>query len=190
MARNNFIRCLSGSTWGEHAKTLRTRALAIVYNSAEYATIVWSRSSHTKKLKPNPTHLLSVLVGAAPAELGRNYVTTKISYHAWANKEHPLHILVPNPQGLRPQRPKSSHPFYCHAAERHNCDHGITEARNEDYTKHQRPKPLTLTLDTTAPPGSDLPRELWVTPNRLRAGVGQFRVEMHKWGLKASSSCA
>ena len=40
MARNNFIRCLSGSTWGANAKTLRTAALAIFYSSAEYATPV------------------------------------------------------------------------------------------------------------------------------------------------------
>ena len=40
MTRNNFIRCLSGSTWDANAKTLRTAALAIVYSSAEYATPV------------------------------------------------------------------------------------------------------------------------------------------------------
>ena len=135
MARNNFIRCLSGSTWGANAKTLRTAALAIVYSSAEYATAVWSRSSHTKKLdvslndtmriitgcvKPTPTHLLPVLSGIAPAKLRRNYVSNKMSYHAWVNKEHPLHSLVPDPQNLRPQRLKSRHPFYRHAAEHHN----------------------------------------------------------------------
>ena len=102
MARSNFIRCLSGSTWGANAKTLRTAALAIVYSSAEYATPVWSRSSHTKKLdvslndtmriitgcvKPTPTHLFPVLSGIAPAKLRRNYVTNKISHHAWVNKE-------------------------------------------------------------------------------------------------------
>ena len=143
MARNNFIRRLSGSTWGSNAKTLRTAALAIVYSSAEYAIPVWSRSSHTKKLdvslndtmriitgcvKPTPTHLLPVLSGIVPAKLRRNYVTNKISYQPWVNKEHPLHSLVPDPQGLRPQRLKSRHPFYRHEAEHHNCDHDIIEA--------------------------------------------------------------
>ena len=149
MERNNFIRCLSGSTWGANAKTLRTAALAIVYSSAEYATPVWSRSSHTKKLdvslndtmriitscvKPTPTHLLFVLSGIAPAMLRRNYVTNKISHHTWVNKEHPLHSLVPDPQNLCPQRLKSRHPFYHHAAEHHNFDHDIIETWNKEWT--------------------------------------------------------
>ena len=52
MARNNFIQRLSGSTWGANAKTHRTAALAVVYNSAEYATPIWSRSSHTSWTHP------------------------------------------------------------------------------------------------------------------------------------------
>ena len=79
-------------------------------------------------VKPTPTHLLPVLSGIAPAKLRRNYVSNKISYHAWVNKEHPLHSLVPDPQNLRPQRLKSRHPFYRHAAEHHNCHHDIIEA--------------------------------------------------------------
>ena len=85
---------------------------------------------------------------------------------------------------------KSRYPFYRHVAEHHNCDHDIIEAWNKEWTKHQRPKQLTITPDTTAPPGSDLPRKLWVILNRLRAGVGRFGAEMHKWGLRTSASCA
>ena len=58
------------------------------------------------------------------------------------------------------------------------------------WTQHQRPKQLTLTLDTTTPPGSNLPRKLWFTLNCLRAGVGRFGAEMYKWGLGTSASCA
>ena len=108
MARNNFIRCLSGSTWGANAKTLRTAALAIVYSSAEYATPARSRSSHTKKLgvslnntmrittgcvKPTSTHLLLVLSGIAQAKLRGSYATNKIPHQSWANKKHPLHTV-------------------------------------------------------------------------------------------------
>ena len=145
MARNNLIRCLSGSTWGANDKTLQTVALAIVNSSAEYATPV--RSSHIKKLdvslneimriitgcvKPSPTPLLPVLSGIAPAKLRRNYVTNKISHHAWANKKHPLHSLVPDSQSLHPQRLKSRHPLYRYAAEHHNCDHNIIETWSEE----------------------------------------------------------
>ena len=140
---------------GANAKTFRTAALVIVYSIAEYATPVWSRSSHNKKLdvslndtmrvitgyvKSTPTHLLPVLSGIAPAKLRRNYITSKIFHHAWAKKEHPLHSLVPDSQSLRPQRLKSHQPFYRHAAEHHNCDHDIMEAWNEEWTKHQRLK--------------------------------------------------
>ena len=117
MARNNFIPCLSGSTWGANAKSLQTAAFSIVYSSAEYTTPVWSRSSHTKELdislsdamriisscmKPTAIHLLPVLSGIAPAKLRRNYVTNNNSYHAWPNKEHPLHSLIPDPQTATP----------------------------------------------------------------------------------------
>ena len=45
-------------------------------------------------------------------------------------------------------------------------------------------------MDTSAPPGSDLPRKLWVDLNHLRAGVGRFGAEMNKSGLRTSDSCA
>ena len=147
MARNNFIRCQSGSTWGANAKTFRTAAPVIVYSSEEYATPVQSRGFHIKKLdiclndtmkiitgcvKPTPAHLPYVLSGIAPAKLRRSYVTNKKSYHAWVNQQHPLHSLVPDPQSLCLQRLKSRRPFYRHAAEHHSCDHDIIEAWNEE----------------------------------------------------------
>ena len=63
MARNNFIRCLCGSTWGANAKTLRTAALAIVHSSAEYVTPEWSRSSHTKKLDVSLNNTIRIITG-------------------------------------------------------------------------------------------------------------------------------
>ena len=84
----------------------------------------------------------------------------------------------------------SRHPFYRHAAQHHNYDHNIIEAWNKKWTKHRCPKQPTITPNTTAPPGSDIPRKLWVMLNRLRAGVGWFGTEMHKWGVRTSASCA
>ena len=34
-----------------------------------------------------------------------------------------------------------------------------------------------------------LSRAAWVKLSRLRTGVGQFRLSMHKWGLASSSNC-
>ena len=50
--RNNLLRKLSNSKWGENASTIRTPALALCYSVAEYAAPVWARSSHAKKLNP------------------------------------------------------------------------------------------------------------------------------------------
>ena len=36
------------------------------------------------------------------------------------------------------------------------------------------------------PVGMGLPRAAWVKLNRLRTGVGQFHLSMHKWGLAPS----
>ena len=123
-------------------------------------------------MKPTLTHLLPVLSGIAPAKLRRNYVSNKISYYAWVNKEHPLHCVVLNPQSLSPQRLKLRHPFYRREAEHHNCNYDIIEAWKEECTKHQRPKQLTLTLDTTAHPD----------PTYLgNCGLPQITLEL-EWG--------
>ena len=39
------------------------------------------------------------------------------------------------------------------------------------------------------PVGMGLPRAAWVKLNRLRTGVGQFHLSMHKWGLAPSPNC-
>ena len=39
------------------------------------------------------------------------------------------------------------------------------------------------------PVGMGLPRAAWIKLNRLRNGVGQFHLSMHKWGLALSSNC-
>jgi len=38
-------------------------------------------------------------------------------------------------------------------------------------------------------PGSNLPRNLWVTLNRLRTGVGCFGSNICHWGLRETASC-
>ena len=37
--------------------------------------------------------------------------------------------------------------------------------------------------------GRGLPRAAWVKLNRLRAGIGQLHLSMHKWGLAPSPNC-
>ena len=47
--RNNIIRKIRTSKWGPTPTTLRSSALALCYSAAEYACLVWERSTHAKK---------------------------------------------------------------------------------------------------------------------------------------------
>ena len=38
-------------------------------------------------------------------------------------------------------------------------------------------------------PGIIFPRPLWVTLDRLRIGIGLFRLETHKWGMTSTAAC-
>jgi len=44
--RNNIITKLAGTSWGCSTSVLQTLALALVYNVAEYCSLVWARSAH------------------------------------------------------------------------------------------------------------------------------------------------
>jgi len=48
--RNNILRKLTGSTWGDNAHTLRVSALPLCFSAGEYDSPVWSRSVHTKQI--------------------------------------------------------------------------------------------------------------------------------------------
>ena len=48
--RNNLLRKLSNSKWGENENTIRTTAFALSYSVAEYAAPIWARSPHAQKL--------------------------------------------------------------------------------------------------------------------------------------------
>ena len=51
-ARNSILKKLANTNWGTDAGTIPTTALALCFSSAEYASIVWSRSSHASKIDP------------------------------------------------------------------------------------------------------------------------------------------
>jgi len=48
---------------GEQILTLRTSALALCYSAAEYASPVWSRSSHTKYIDPAQNDSCRIITG-------------------------------------------------------------------------------------------------------------------------------
>ena len=51
------------------------------------------------------------------------------------------------------------------------------------------PSKFCLSPNIGLSPGSNLPRNLWVTLNRLRTGVGCFGSNICHWGLRETASC-
>ena len=122
---------------------LRTSALRLVYNAAEYASPVWCRNTHTKQvdvllndtlriisgcLKQNRRELLPVLSGIQPAQQRREHSTFKLDLQAQLNTNHPLHALVRSAQFPGTQRLHSRHPFRRHAAALINSGFNILES--------------------------------------------------------------
>ena len=103
--RNNLLRKLSNSKWGANAGTIRTTALALCYSVAEYAALVWARSSHAQKLNPElnsacravtgclkPTHVedLYLLAGIAPPDMRRDVCARVEKTKQETNEAHSL----------------------------------------------------------------------------------------------------
>ena len=142
-SRNNLLRRLAGSAWGASPTTLRTGDLALVYSTAEYASPVWCRSTHTRELdtalndplriisgclRPTPTEFLPVLSGIAPATLHREYNT-----HGLVNKDlldptHLLHNLILESHQLGRKRLPSRRPFSRHAAALYGSGHNTLQS--------------------------------------------------------------
>ena len=203
-SRNNLLRRLAGSSWGAYTSTLRTGALTLVYSAAEYASPVWCRSAHAKKLdvtlndtmrivtgclRRTPVSYLPVLSGIAPPALRREHHTLRLVKKAQQDDQHLLHARIPTQQNPGRQRLRSRRPFSRHAASLVDSDFNLKEKWNHEWQETAKPVQLTITPGIKIPPGAELPRKEWVTLNRLRCGVGRFAANMHRWGLKPSAAC-
>ena len=101
--RNNPLKKLVNSKWGTNASTIRTTALALFYSIAEYAALVWARSTYedildlelnkacrasTGCLKPTNVEDLYLLDSAlgtlAVKSRGRNLATSMETQHVRA----------------------------------------------------------------------------------------------------------
>ena len=104
-ARNKILGKLVNSTWGADPKTLRTTALALSYSTAEYASLVWARSCHAKKidpelnnacrivtgqLRPTPLPLLYRTAGIAPPQTRREMQARTHKHSQENDKRHPI----------------------------------------------------------------------------------------------------
>ena len=118
-----LLRRLAGFGWGAGAKTLRICALSLVYSTAEYCALVWSRSTHTRLidsilndalrivsgcLLPTPTEDLPVLVGIQSAELRQFGATLSLANYDY---DHELHGQLVGQQDAHLGRLRSRRPF-------------------------------------------------------------------------------
>ena len=204
-ARNGLLRCLAGSSWGAHTSTLRTGALALVYSAAEYASPVWCRSTHTKKLdvalndsmriisgcmRPTETTFLPVLAGITPPDIRREARVAKLTATAKNNPEHLLYHKVIAADAACPQRLVSRHPFSRHAVRLSNVNYDPAKVWS-DRVESGPPliRPACPQPRPVLPPGADLPRKQWVKLNRLRCGTA-IRDTLKLWGAQESATCA
>ena len=210
-SRVSLIRRLAGTTWGASARTLRISTQALVFSAAEYCAPVWSRSPHVKKvdpvinnalriitgcLKPTPVPYLSVLAGIAPASLRREAATLTLARKA---HEHDWHILHETTTKAVPlSRLKSRHPFSRTAQQMLGTVPEDMSARAWLATAWRREwesaVPSSRMHHHLLDPGDGvqgehLPRRQWTLLNRLRTGVGRFKMSMKRWGLADSAVC-
>lgn len=186
-SRNNILRKLTATTWGASPHVLRTSALALCMSAAEYASPVWSASSHTKQIdiainetirilsgcmKPTPVDKLYPIVGIAPPTIRRAVAADAERAKQINDPRHPLH----NHQAVV-RRLKSRKSFIA----RTQPLEGTSESNRISRWKSKLPPDIPVKEELA--PGNDLPYPVWKSLNRLRVGVPRCKTNMQKWGI-------
>ena len=190
-ARNSILKKLANTNWGTDARTIRTTALALCFSSVEYASPVWSRSSHASKIEPvlnaacraisgclRPTRVDDLyLCGIAPPHI-RRAVSSQLEKLKQEND--PLHPLYE--QDPARKRLKSRHSFL-HSVE--PLDGSARTRRLNLWSSHLQttPRKLSSSPKESLPPGSSEAWPTWSSLNRLRTGTGRCKSLMQKWGF-------
>ena len=118
-ARNNIVSKLTNTRWGASPQTLRSTALALCYSTAEYASPVWERSTHAKKLdpalnascrlitgslRPTNTDSLYILAGIAPPAIRRSAASMKQRQQQEIDERHPMFNQPPVQNRLKSRK--------------------------------------------------------------------------------------
>jgi len=195
--RNNLLSKLAGSSWGAHADTLRTSALALSYSVGEYCSPVWSRSAHTSSvdvalnqtmriisgtLRPTPVEWLPVLCNIAPPHLRRRAAAHTLIGKATEKEDWGLHSDVLDHPELRL---KSRHPLWLEMGSVDIPARWREEWRSAMVFNHDLVDDPAIQL-----PGFELPRREWSTLNRFRTGQGRCAACLMRWGMTDSDLCA
>lgn len=194
-ARNNIIRKITGTTWGAHPNTVRTSSIALCYSAAEYASPVWYKSSHARKvdvalndtcriitgcLKPTPLDKLYSLAGIAPPDIRREVAAKNEKRKAETSDTHPLY-------GYRPAIPRlKSRKSFLKSTEALNGT--PQQSRIDMWRASCNRSEEWLTPREELPPGHMEKWSTWRSLNRLRAGVTRCKSNLQKWGFNIESS--
>jgi len=189
---------LAGTGWDASVSTLRASSLALVYSTAEYCSLAWSKSRNTKEvdvainsamrtitvfLKPTPTQNLPILAGIGPALARRTAATFRLTLK-YALTEHFNNNLVR--LKTRP-RLESRRPFALSAIDlvesfaAHESIAQWTQHLWVQQWKKSGVPPHSLRHPKWETPDLGLSRSAWRKLNRLRMRVGSFQESLHRW---------
>ena len=199
-ARNNIVSKLTNTRWGASPQTLRSTTLALCYSTAEYASPVWERSTHAKKLdpalnascrlitgclRPTNTDILYILADIAPPAIRRSAASMKQRQQQEIDERHPMFNQPPVQYRLKSRKSflKCVNPL--------EADTTTSEARLTMWEEINNSLPPSTTMGIVAseqlPPGADESWATWKCLNRLRTGVGRAKVTLSKWGYRPSN---
>ena len=171
--------------------------MALSYSSAEYASPVWARSCHAKKidpelnsacrivtgqLRPTPLPLLYRTAGIAPPQIRREIQAQTQKHLQETDERHPMFgHRYPNSRlkSRKSLRTVDSLDPSTSAASRLQAWKEWDNYQNE----------ATQPPDQQLPTGIDLERKDWVSLNRARAKVGKAVGTLHKWNLTPTGEC-
>ena len=200
--RNNILRKLISSQWGENPNTLKTSALALCYSAAEYASPVWSRSSHAKYLdpaqndscriiagclKPTNTSCLYLRAGIAPPDMRREMISWRERCREMHDPSHTLYGSQAANQRLKSGKSVLDRTLL--------LTRSSEETRLElwkDWLRVSPPKPaLNIEPAEEIASGNCPPLaswSYWKCLNRLRTGVGRSKSTLVQWSLYSGST--
>ena len=188
IARNNIVSKLTNTRWGASPQTLRSTALALCYSTAEYASPVWERSTHAKKLdpalnascrlitgclRPTNTDSLYILAGIAPPAIRRSAASVKQRQHQEIDERHPMFNQPPVQNRLKSRK------SFLKCVSPLEADTTTSEARLTMWEEINNSLPPSTIMGIVAseqlPPGADESWAKWKCLNRLRTGVAEPR---------------
>lgn len=196
-SRNNILRRLTTTHWGASPHVLRTSGLALSYSAGEYASPVWARSTHSRKvdvalndtcrlitgtLKPTPLCHLYRLAGIAPPCIRRDVSCAVEKYKQSHDSRHPLYGQNPPPSRLK------SRSSFLRQPELSTGE--VPKIKLQKWKALHPPTPTLLPPAEKLPPGGELPWAVWKALNRLRAGVGRCQDNRARWGFSRDNLCS